>query len=146
MQVRIELFPKRLKLYDTEPLEARIHDMLSHVHPLFDFDKTLLKFLKILDVVEFDLLSEVVPHLQVVSHIEEVLREFADGELSGRVNFLFVSLDGVVVLGQLIDQLFFVLLDLFFENFDFLILLGNQLLDFVHVGLREGLSCALIIA
>ena len=146
MQVRIELFSERLKLYDTEPLEARIHDMLSHAHPLFDFYKTLLKFLKILDVVEFDLLSEVVPHLQVVSHIEEVLREFANGELSGRVNLLLVSLDGVVVFGQLIDQLFFVLLDLFFENFDFLILLGNQLLDFVDVGLGQGLCCALILA
>jgi hypothetical protein len=38
------------------------------------------------------------------------------------------------------------LLDLFFENFDFLILLGNQLLDFVDVRLGERLSCALIIA
>jgi hypothetical protein len=146
MKVRIKLFPERLKLYDTEPLEARIHDMLSHAHSLFDFYKTLLKFLKILDVVEFDLLSEVVPHLQVVSHIEQVLSEFANRELSGRVNLLLVSLDGVVVLGQLIDQLFFVLLDLFFENFDFLILLGNQLLDFVDVGLGQGLGCALILA
>ena len=99
MQVRIELFSERLKLYDTEPLEACIHDMLSHAHSLFDFYKTLLKFLKILDVVEFDLLSEVVPHLQVVSHIEEVLREFADGELSGRVNLLLVSLHCIVILG-----------------------------------------------
>jgi hypothetical protein len=108
--------------------------MLSHVHPLFHLHKALLKFLKILYLIKFDLLSEVVAHLQVVSDVEEVLGEFADGELSGGVDLLLVALDGVVVLGQLIDQLLLVLLHLFFETLDFLILLSYQLLDFVNVG------------
>lgn len=111
--------------------------MLGHVHAFLDLHKMSLKLLKVLDVVELDLLCEVVAHLQVVSHVEQVFGELADGVLSGGVDLLLVSLHGVVVLSQLIDQLLFVLLDLFFESFDLFVLLSDQLLDLVDVSLGQ---------
>ena len=140
MQVGIELFSQRFKLHHTEPLEACVHDIFSHPHPLLNFNKTPLKFLKFLDLLELDLLGVVEAHLQVVPHVEEVLRELANRELSRRVDLLLVALDRVVVLGQLVDQLLLVLLHLFLETLDLLVLLGYQLLDFVDVGLREGVG------
>jgi hypothetical protein len=102
MQVRVELFSQWLKLSDAKPLEACIHDVLGHVHSLLDFHEVPLELFDILDAVKFDLLAEVIAHLQVVPDIKQVLRKLRDGELSRRVDLLLVSLDRVIVLRQLI--------------------------------------------
>ena len=72
----------------------------------------LLQLLNIFNFVYLYLLDVVTSHLQVVFDIQEVLRELRDGELSGLIDLLLVSLDCIVVLRELVDELLLVLLHL----------------------------------
>lgn len=72
----------------------------------------LLQLLNIFNFVYLYLLDVVTSHLQVVSDIQEVLRELRDGELSCLIDLLLVSLDSVIVLRKLVDELLLVLLHL----------------------------------
>ena len=72
----------------------------------------LLQLLNIFNFVYLYLLDVVPSHLQVVSDIQEVLSELRDGELPGLIDLLLVSLDCVVILRELVDELLLVLLHL----------------------------------
>lgn len=147
MEVGVELLALRVELDHVEALEAGVHHSLSHRHALLYFHETLSQFFYVFLFLYFHLAQVVETHLKVVAYIEEVLRELSYGELACRVDLLLVSLDGIVVLCELIDQLLLVLLDLLLEGLDLLILLPDQLLDLLDIRLRERLATrALVLA
>ena len=136
MDVGVKLFTLGVELNNTEALQGSIHDTLSHAHPLLNLVEVLAKLFDFLYIVDLDLVSEIITHLKVVANIKQVLSELSYSELSSRINFLLVSLDCVVILGKLVDQLFLVLLNLFLEDLNLLILFPNQLLDLLNVLFR----------
>ena len=112
MYIWIKFLSKRLRLHHSESLQTGVHDLGSHIHALRDLSEMLLQLLNIFNFVYLYLLDVVTSHLQVVSDIQEVLSELRDGELPGLIDLLLVSLDCVVILRELVDELLLVLLHL----------------------------------
>ena len=93
----------------------------------------LLQLFNVLGFSNVDFLYVFGGHLYVVSNIDKVLRELSDSEFSGLVDLLFVSLDRVVVLCQLVYQLIFILLHLLLQSFDLYVLVRDEGLYLLEV-------------
>ena len=137
--IRVKLLTLRVKLYNTESLEAGIHHMRCHCHSLWDFYEMLLQLFNFLRFSNVDFLYVFGGHLDVVSNIDKVLRELSDSEFSGLVDLLFVSLDRVVILCQLVYQLILVLLHLLLQSFDLYVLVRDEGLNLFEVCFWERL-------
>ena len=145
MDVWVELLALRVELINTEALKCGVHYTLSHIHAFLDLLEVFAKLFDILDLVCLYFISEIIAHLKVVTHIEQVLRKLSYSEFSGRVDLLLVSLDCVVILGKLINQLILVLLNLFLEGLNLLILFPNKFLDLLNVLFRESLTSGTLL-